>query len=214
MTSTSSQPSGIINSIYTSRKIILDQLKEQKFDISNYNEFSITEIGTMAQNKQLDFVLDHTETNQKIYIKYNIWKTLSPSNIHEMIEDLYNLEQILTKKDKLIIIIKSEPNDTLLNTVKQIYALENIHIILYPLKRLQFNILEHSLVPKHTLLNDDEKTDFQKKYNITNINQIPTISRFDPVAMAICMKPDDICHILRPSQNAVHGNYYRICVNE
>jgi DNA-directed RNA polymerase I, II, and III subunit RPABC1 len=214
MTSTSSQPSGIINSIYTSRKIILDQLKEQKYDISNYNEFSITEIGTMAQNKQLDFVLDHTELNQKVYIKYNIWKTLSPSNIHEIIEDLYNLEQILTKKDNLIIIIKSEPNDTLLNTVKQIYALENIHIVLYPLKRLQFNILEHSLVPKHTLLNEDEKNDFKKKYNITNLNQIPTISRFDPVAMAICMKPDDICHISRPSQNAVHGNYYRICVNE
>ena len=214
MTSTVSQPSSIINSIYTSRKIILDQLERQNYDISNYNEFSITEIGSMAQNKQLDFILENNETKEKIYVKYSIWKSLSPSNIHEMIEDLYNLEQLLTKKDKLIIIVKSEPNDTLLNSVKQIFAHEGIYIILYPLKRLQFNILDHTLVPKHTILNNVQSTQLKKKYNITDDNQFPTISRFDPVAMAISMKPNDICHILRSSQNSIVGDYYRICVNE
>ena len=52
------------------------------------------------------------------------------------------------------------------------------------------------------------------KYNIINDDQLPTISRFDPVAMAICMKPTDICHILRSSQNAIRGDYFRLCVNE
>lgn len=214
MTSTVSQPSSIVNTIYTSRKTLLSQLKEQKYDISNYDEFSITEIGTMAQNKQLDFVLEQENTKQKIYIKYSIWKTLSHANIHEMVEDLYNLEQILTKNDKLIIVTKLEPNDTLLNTVKQIYALEGIYIILYSLKRLQFNILEHSLVPKHSILSNSEKEKMKNKYNIIDDNQLPTISRFDPVAMAICMKPTDICHILRSSQNAIRGDYFRLCVNE
>ena len=214
MTSTVSQPSSIVNTIYTSRKTLLSQLKEQKYDISNYDEFSITEIGTMAQNKQLDFVLEQENTKQKIYIKYSIWKTLSHANIHEMVEDLYNLEQILTKNDKLIIVTKLEPNDTLLNTVKQIYALEGIYIILYSLKRLQFDILEHSLVPKHSILSNSEKEEMKNKYNIINDNQLPTISRFDPVAMAICMKPTDICHILRSSQNAIRGDYFRLCVNE
>jgi DNA-directed RNA polymerase I, II, and III subunit RPABC1 len=214
MTSTVSQPSSIINSIYTSRKTILNQLERRDYDISNYNEFSITEIGVMAQNKQLDFILENNDTKEKIYVKYSIWKSLSPSNIHEIIEDLYNLEQLLSKKDKLIIIVKSEPNDTLLNSVKQILAQEGIYVILYSLKRLQFNILDHTLVPKHTILNDEQSNNFKKKYNITSDSQIPTISRFDPVAMAICMKPNDICHILRSSQNAIVGDYYRICVNE
>mgnify|MGYP000906265242 FL=1 len=214
MASTVSQPSSIVNTIYTSRKTLLTQLKEQKYDISNYDEFSITEIGTMAQNKQLDFVLEQESTKQKVYIKYSIWKTLSHANIHEMIEDLYNLEQILTKNDKLIIVTKLEPNDTLLNTVKQIFALEGIYIILYSLKRLQFNILEHDLVPKHRILSISEKETMKHKYNIINDDQLPTISRFDPVAMAICMKPTDICHILRSSQNAIRGDYFRLCVNE
>ena len=214
MASTVSQPSSIVNTIYTSRKTLLTQLKEQKYDISNYDEFSITEIGTMAQNKQLDFVLEQESTKQKVYIKYSIWKTLSHANIHEMIEDLYNLEQILTKNDKLIIVTKLEPNDTLLNTVKQIFALEGIYIILYSLKRLQFNILEHDLVPKHRILSISEKESMKHKYNIIKDDQLPTISRFDPVAMAICMKPTDICHILRSSQNAIRGDYFRLCVNE
>ena len=214
MASSVAQPSSIINTIYTSRKIILDQLKHQNFDISNYNEFSITEIGAMAQNKQLDFILENNNTGEKIYIKYSIWKSLSPSNIHEIIEDLYNLEQLLSKKDKLVIIVKSEPNDTLLNSVKQIFAQEGIYIILYSLKRLQFNLLEHTLVPNHTILNHEQCQEFRKRYNITNDDQIPTISRFDPVAIAICMKPGDICHILRSSQNSIVGDYYRICVNE
>ena len=213
MTSVIAQPSSIINTIYNSRKNILDQLKDQKYDISDNIEFSITEIGLMAQNKQLDLLLENNN-KQKVYIKYFIWKTLSPSNIHEIIEDLFNLEQMLNKDDKLIIILKSEPNETLQNAVKQIYAQEGIFIILFNIKRLQFNILEHSLVPKHIILNEEEKQEFKKKYNITNNNQIPTISRFDPVAMSTCMKPGDICHILRSSQNSVHGDYFRMCINE
>jgi DNA-directed RNA polymerase subunit H (RpoH/RPB5) len=214
MTSVVSQPSSIINSIYTSRKVLLNQLEKQKYDISNYDEFSITEVGVMSQNKQLDFILENKDTNKKVYVKYYIWKTLSPSNIHEIIDDLFNLEQLLNKDDKLIIIVKSEPNDTLLNTVKQIYAQEGIFIILYSLKRLQFNILEHALVPKHTILNSEQVDLFKKKYNITNNSEIPTISRFDPVAIAISMKPDDICHIIRSSQNSILGDYYRVCINE
>lgn len=213
MTSTVSQPSSIINSIYTSRKNILEQLKRQNYDISSYNEFSITEIGLMSQNKQLDFLVEN-DKKQKIYVKYNIWKTLSPSNIHEIVEDLFNLEQVLEKNDKLIIIVKSEPNDTLFNTVKQIFAEEGIYVILYPLKRLQFNILEHTLVPKHTILTNEETDQFKKNFNIKSDSQIPTISRFDPVALAICMKPGNICHILRSSQNSIVGDYYRICINE
>ena len=79
---------------------MLEQLKRQKYDISSYNEFSITEIGLMSQNKQLDFLVEN-DKKQKIYVKYNIWKTLSPSNIHEIVEDLFNLEQVLEKTDKL-----------------------------------------------------------------------------------------------------------------
>ena len=43
-------------------------------------------------------------------------------------------------------------------------------------------------------------------------NQLPEISRFDPVAQAIGMRPGNICEIIRPSKTAIYAPYYRICV--
>ena len=81
------------------------------------------------------------------------------------------------------------------------------------IKRLQFNILNHTLVPKHIILNNDEREAFYKKYNIMNDKQIPEISRFDPVSQIIGIVPGEICKIIRPSKTAITSDYYRICVN-
>ena len=43
-----------------------------------------------------------------------------------------------------------------------------------------YNILKHDLVPPHRILSETEKTNIEKKYNITNDSQFPEISRFDP----------------------------------
>ena len=91
---------------------------------------------------------------------------------------------------------------------------QKIHIIIININNLQFNILNHSFVPPHSILNSKEEQEFRKQYNINNNNSIPEISRFDPVAQIICLKPTEICKILRPSKNAVEANYFRICKNK
>ena len=65
-----------------------------------------------------------------------------------MIDDLFNVEEILTKDDTLLVVVKDEINETLENVIKHIWETDKIFIILQPLKRLQFNILEHVLVDK------------------------------------------------------------------
>ncbi|RZD40200.1 MAG: DNA-directed RNA polymerase subunit H [Methanobacteriota archaeon] len=103
-----------------------------------------------------------------------------------------------------MIITNEDANDTLVS---------HVHITIISIKRLQFNILNHSLVPKHIILNNEEKDEFYKKYNIMNDKQIPEISRFDPVSQVIGMIPGNICKIIRPSKTAITTNYYRLCVN-
>tara|TARA_Y100000992_G_C21268777_1_gene495441 strand:+ start:229 stop:867 length:639 start_codon:yes stop_codon:yes gene_type:complete len=201
-------------SIYKSRRVILEQLESQGFDISNYNEFSINEVSIMAQNKQLDMLLENTESKKKVFVKYFLHKGVRDTYIYEMIEDLYNLEQLLTKDDTLIIIAKDDPNSSLQTFLRTIFSNDEIFIIVHSLKRLQLNILEHELVPKHTILNGDELKLFREKYGIKDNSQIPDISRFDPVALAIGLRPQEVCHIKRRSKIAVHGDYYRICIND
>jgi len=198
-----------INVLYKSRKNILELLKSQNYDINNHSINNINEINQMFINNQLDMLLENK--NKKTYVKYHLGKTLRRENINDYIDDLFNLEQILTKTDTLIIVIKMEPNDTLIKCMKQIWEEDGIFIILFNIDRLQYNILQHEYVPKHTVIDNEEIKLVKDKYNIMNDDQLPKISRFDPVAMAIGIRPLEVCKIIRPSKTAIETNYYRIC---
>ena len=101
-----------------------------------------------------------------------------------------------------------------MNLVKNLYANEGIYITVLYLAQLQFNILEHAYVPLHKRLTPEQGEMVRKTYNIRQNRDIPEISRFDPVAQVIGLKPGDLCHIIRPSRTAVEENYYRICINK
>lgn len=207
------QNSGIIKKIYKTRQYILEQLKDQGYDVSDHDEFSINEIHAMYQNKQMDMLVENVDTNKKTYIKYHINSGLRPQNIHDIIDDLYHLEQHLKSEDTLIIIAKDPPNDTLITLLEQLYADDNIYIIVFGIVQLQFNILEHDMVPTHTKVSDKDINNLKQKYNITKNSEFPTISRFDPVAKAIALRPGEVCHIVRPSKTGITSDYYRLCVN-
>ena len=204
-----------IKQIYKSRNILLNILKDRGFNTDDYSGFSISEIHAMYQSKQLDILLSkplqETENEKKVYIKYNLSKTLRPNNIYDIIEDLYNIEKMLKKRDDLIIIIKEEPNETLEKMLKHIWEQEKIFIIIINIQRLQFNILKHSLVPKHIVLTDNEAKIFKTQYNIFDDSHIPEISRFSPVSQVIGIRPGQICRIERPSKTSITANFYRIC---
>ena len=215
---TSQNSSAIISTVYTSRNIILDLMGKQGYNIEDYANFSVNEVNSMKQNNQLDMLLEKkeedpvTKLKNKIYIRYYLGKTIRPSNLQEMIDDLFNLEEILKKNDTLFIIIKDEINETLTNELKHIWESDGIFIVIENIKRLQFNILDHELVPEHTIVPESEVVNIMKKYNITDKIQFPDISRFDPVARAIGLRPGQLCHILRPSKTAIKADYYRICI--
>ena len=201
----------LTNNIYMSRKYILEILQDRGFDISEYENFTIDELFSMIQNNQLDLLVNN-DKDKKIYVKYNITKTLRPNNIYDIVEDLFNVENVLEKKDDLIIIYKDEPNDTLQNTVKNIWLNDKIYIAIINIARLQFNILKHELVPKHSILTSDEKTEFKNKFNIDDDQMIPTISYFSPVSLVLGMRPGEVCKIERFSKTAINSNFYRICI--
>jgi DNA-directed RNA polymerase I, II, and III subunit RPABC1 len=96
--------------------------------------------------------------------------------------------------------------------LKHLWEKDGIFIVMKSIKRLQFNILEHTLVPEHTILTEEEVVEVKRKYNVKDDTQFPDISRFDPVAQAICIRPGQVCRIIRPSKSSVTTEYYRICV--
>ena len=59
--------SGQIQTIYNSRKTLLEHLKYQGFDVQDYENFSINEIYEMSQNQQLDMLIERkSDADNKI----------------------------------------------------------------------------------------------------------------------------------------------------
>lgn len=196
--------------IYNSRKYILEILEERGFDISEYSNFTINELNIIIQNNQLD-ILVNDSNEKKVYVRYHINKAIRQNNISEYIDDLFNVENVLSKKDDLIIIIKEEPNDTTEKVIKDIWIKDEIYVSIINIKRLQFNILKHSLVPKHILLSKEEEIEFKNTFNIQKNSEIPDIGYLSPVCQVLGVRPGNILKIIRPSRTSIDSIFYRIC---
>ena len=120
----SQNSSVLISHIYNSRKVVLELMEKQGYNVNDYANFSVSEVNSMKQNNQLDMLLEkNTEDvdsggKNKIYIRYYLGKAIRPANLQEMIDDLFLLTETLTREDTLFIIIKDEPNETLINELK------------------------------------------------------------------------------------------------
>jgi DNA-directed RNA polymerase subunit H (RpoH/RPB5) len=206
-----------IISLYKSRQTIIHLLKRLDYNVEDYENFSINEVDAMNRNEQMDMLIYHKEqpNPKKVYIKYI--SNLRQQALEAIIDDLFrnnqdNEQPILNKTRDFLVIIADEPNDCIKAKLEYLYEHEKIFVVVHNMKRLQFNILEHDLVPKVRILDEEESRDFIHKYNLTSLKQLPEISRFDPMALAICMKPNQICEIIRNSVTALNTKYYRVCV--
>lgn len=203
--------SNFLDNLYKSRKNTITYLELEGFDCSNFQNFTLNDIHTMMNFKQLDMLVENNE--KKAFVKYHLENTLRNNVLYEYIEEIFNVEKILTKNDNFVIIIYDKPNDTLIQLLKNIWEQEKIFITVLSIKHTQFNILEHIMVPKHIKLSDKEKEAVKEKYNIINDNEFPEISRFDPVANILFLKPGELCEIKRYNKTSIENIFYRICIS-
>ena len=231
----SSNASKTIARVYNARKNLLELMTVQGYDVEGYTNFGVNEVNAMYAHKQLDMLVEtkssssdksKSKPKRKAYIKFHLEKMLSAGHINDLVEDLYVLgsggeigglgistnanDTVLTENDTLIIVTKHEVK-TMNQYLNQLF-LQGRFIILLSFDRLQFNILNHQYVPPHTILSKEELDEMMKKYNVGDKSQLPDISRYDPVALAIGMRPGDVCKIDRPSKSAIHSTYYRVCL--
>jgi DNA-directed RNA polymerase subunit H (RpoH/RPB5) len=199
-----------VSSIFTSRKNLLDILKEIGYKTEDYEGYSINHVLSLIKNNQLNLLLHKDE--QKLYVKYSIdGSRITSQAVHKLRDEFFGDEPVLDKKDTLMVIIKDEPNDNIKETLDEIWNIYGIYINIINIHRLQFNILKHQWVPKHILLTNEQISEMKIKYNIQSNSELPTISRYDAVASIICMRPTQVCKIIRKSRTSLESEYYRIC---
>lgn len=205
----------LLEKIFKSREHILEMLKERNFNINNYKNYSINEINMMFNNhpktnKEISPLDISIKSENTLLVKYILTPRIRISNIQTIVSGI--LEDF-NENDTLILILKDKitSEETLEEYFEKIYNSKKIFIQYFHLDTLTFNITKHEFVPKHIILNTEEKTDLISRLNILSIKKFPKIKKIDPVAKYLGMKRDDICKILRPSETAGMYNYYRLC---
>lgn len=201
-----------ITQVYRSRNYLLEILDERGYDVSDYNNCSVSMVSAMLETKRLDLQLNHKNTDKQVFVKYHLDSKLIIPAVTCSFFDEGDETPILKKSDDLIIITKMDPNDTMIADMDKIWNDSKIFVSVINIKRLQFNILKHSQVPKHVLLTEEEKIALYATHHIRSDLDLPTIRRYDPVATVLCMRPGMVCCIHRKSKTAVSILYYRVCV--
>jgi DNA-directed RNA polymerase subunit H (RpoH/RPB5) len=198
-----------VTQVYSARNHLLAILEETGYDVSEYAHCGIQQVGAMMETNQLDLLLTHT-TGKKIFVKFHLDTKL---NLASEACSFYESDPpILTKEDNLMIIVKSDPNDTLVSAMDTLWNDSQIYVSVIGIRRLQFNILKHVQVPRHEILTPEERDEVFQTHNIHANEDLPSISRYDPVATVLCMRPGMVCRIHRKSKTAVLTSYYRACV--
>lgn len=199
-----------VSELYYGTRNLLDLLERQGYDIADYKNMGINEVHIRMQNSQLDMTVNK-KNGSKALVKFHTAKALRPANLTEYVESAYNLEKTLGKDDSLLVVTRNDPNETLIRMVVSLWDQHGIFVTVFNIDRLQFNILDHAYVPPHTVLTDEESAAVRSRYNIKGTD-MPEISRFDPVAQAIGIRPGQMCKITRASRTAITAPFYRICI--
>ncbi|OYT46615.1 DNA-directed RNA polymerase subunit H [Thermoplasmatales archaeon ex4484_6] len=77
----------------------------------------------------------------------------------------------------------------------------------------RFNVMENYLVPRHSIMKEEEVEELLKRYRIDRI-QLPQILTADPCAKALGAQPGMVLKIERESPTAGASIYYRLVVDE
>ena len=132
------------------------------------------------------------------------------------------LQDIITKTKKYTSLMskKHEVDIESMNSV-QIIEFNNQHIErskvvrkildIYAVDSIQEKQDTRKVESKNTATQEEQNELFER-LNITSSEELPEISRFDPVAKAIGLRPGQLCHIERKSPTAFKTDFYRYCV--
>ena len=206
-----------LSKLYKSRTNMIDYLSKMGYDCSSYEHFSMEELDVLQKTESLDFMVVKGE--EKCYVKYmtedaNTKKpenSVKKLNISNIIDEMW--ESVLSPKDTLVLITNEYSVESIHKALKNIWELKHLYVVLFDLKQLQLNVLNHRLVPKHVKLTETEKVELFQQLNIEEDAQLPEISRFDPVAKTLFLRPGEVCRITRFDKISYTNDYYRVCVS-
>lgn len=190
------------NDIYRSFTIIKEMLTDQGKNIEHMKSISKPELDTMFRINENIFQIDVNDNMKIIYYMNSKFKVQELRKYIQPSENENITEILLIFKDKI-----NNFNS------KNIEEFDNIHLQVFLLKELLFNVSKHQLVPKHEVIRDPDEIDaLVKKFNLKSKLQFPAILKTDPMAKYLNIYSGELVKVTRVSPSAGESILYRCCV--
>ena len=176
-----------------------------------------------------------TKVTKTIIDKIKCLYEESPTNVKGVCKNIYN-DSPINPTDNIIIILNESIRDTIKNLNNSLnlllkeedFDMKNIendmkknnlklerkhfrNVFMFDIKTLQFNILKHKYVPKHEVIRDNDSIQQILKNCNCSIDQLPIISKEDPVSKIKMCISGDLCKITRINKTSGSSIYYRVC---
>ena len=197
-----------LSQLYKSRNQLIYYLNENGYDCTAYEHFSMEELDTMNKFQQLDMTV--TRKEETCLVKY-----LTDSKkiqVNSILQQVFIDEALLRPTDTLVLITNDYTEESVHRLLKNAWELDKYFVVVFHLKQLQFNLLKHKMVPKHVRLTKEEKEKVYETFHVHDDSQMPQISRFEPVAKVLLLRPGEVCKIQRYDKISFENLYYRVCV--
>jgi len=179
----------------------IELVRDRGFKIDeNYNKLNDNEIDKLLYDNNLD-IIAKKPTSDIIYVKFiNIFRT-KVSFIQEIVDKIYENNP----NTSIIIVLKSKPSAVL----RKLETKGDNNIQIFHIKHLQINPTNHSLVPIHIKLTENQVKELLNKYKIITKSQFPLLLQTDPIARYYNFKRGDVIKITSKHKN-IYENIYHV----
>lgn len=174
-------------------------VKDRGYIISDkYNKLSETDLNYLINNDTLDMIGEKLNKD-KIYIKFINMIRIKVSYLQGIIDDIRKEHSNTT----IVFITKSKPS----SIIKKVETKEKNNVQVFYLKRLQVNPTNHSLVPVHVKISNNEIDEVLLKYNLLCKSQLPVLLQNDAIAKYYNFKKEDIIKIISKQKKNYNKEY-------
>lgn len=115
----------------------------------------------------------------------------------------------------IIIVSPSRPSESVMKVLIGHNAdRDNVYVQIFDIRSLGFNISKHRKVPRHRIVNENEKPTIIKNFNLKSLDQMPKILSQDAMAKFIGARPGDVVEVVGLCETSADNLRYRYCVAE
>jgi len=187
----------ILKKLWKSRRTMLEVLRDRGYPVkdSDFVEYEtfVKNVGNNEDEVLKDMTLRYERNSaNKIIV---LWLNETTPKI---IKEIHST-MVKSKTKRAIIVIDGKLSPVSKGTINSL-ATENIHINVYPIEEAQYNIMKHTLVPKHRVCTFSERKKILEGYYIGE-DEIPCIKMTDPAIRHIGAIKGQIIAITRESES-------------